>query len=152
MNKTLISCLVRAADGVIDPVKTKEKYDDALTSQSIEKLEEYEKKLINDTKIALDKFDADLKEYMDIRTSWDTRSAAAVNAIFGRYGSVSPNGSIVKPMLLSMASNLMLNEGSIKVGELKLAEQMIADYLSDNEGILFSIEKGKGGGVKLIAG
>lgn len=149
MNKVLISCIVRVA-GAIDSAATKRAYENALISSNVKKLSELDDRLTADMNKAIGKFDADLNTYTEARVAWDQKATPAVDAIFEQYGKASPNGTIPKPLLVSMAAQTLLREGQIQFADVKTAEEMIAAYISDNEGKLFTVAKGKDGGCKKV--
>lgn len=148
--KNLTKSIVRNADRTIDLDATRVKYDATLLANYTASVEAAEEKFSKEYTEGLAEFDNDIAIYAQERGVWDVLSAEYVDLQFDRVKNSLKGGLITKPTLISMAVSAMLNSGRIGFEQFKHAEAMVAAYLTDNKDILFTIEKGKEGGVRKI--
>ncbi len=149
-NKILVSCVSRDANGNVDLAASKAKYESILIAANVAKLSELDEKLAIATGEVLSKFDDDVNDYLKHRAAWDTLSADAVTYVFTTHATANKNGNVLKNTLVSMSAGHLLSEQKITLSDFKLAEVMIASYIDDNVGTLFTVHKGAGGGVGRI--
>jgi len=157
-NKALIKSIKRKSDGSIDEEATFVAYTEKLEANYLKSLERATAKLVTERDETLAAFEADLATYAATRGAWDAMSAEYVKACFDRFNDTVKGGCITKPVLISMCSGKMVEDGKIKITQMKMAGEMISAYLDDNsapvdeasEDTLFTIHKGEGGGFRRV--
>lgn len=150
MNKLLIKNIRRNADGTINAEATRTAYDAALLSSLAESLATAETKLKKEYTEALDAYQEDFNVYASERGTWDLMSKIYIDRVFDRYKGSVKGGCITKPTLISMCVTSMVAEGDCHFTQMKHVSEMIAAFISDNNGTLYTVEKGKDGGVRRI--
>lgn len=150
MNRSLSKSIVRDDSGNVDSEATRAAYDSHLLDVFTKAMTAAEVKLKKDYDDAIATFDTDLRTYVEQRSSWDLLSKEYIDAAFARFQHATAGGAITKPTLISMCAGNMLNDGKISFDRIKLAEEMVAAFIDDNNGTLYKIEKGKAGGVRRI--
>jgi hypothetical protein len=157
-NKALVKSIKRNTDGSIDEMATYLAYSEKLEASHAKSLERATKKLNEERDETLAAFETDLKTYAETRGAWDAMSAEYVNACFDRFNGTVKGGCITKPVIISMVSGRMVDDGKIKINQMKMAGEMISAYLDDcsapvdeaTDDTLFTIHKGEGGGFRRV--
>jgi len=157
-NRTLVKSIKRNPDGTINEEETFLAYTGLLERIYLKRLESARVKLAGERDESLVTFEKDLKVYAETRGAWDAMSAEYINACFDRFNAIVKGGCITKPVIISMVSGRMVENGDIKITQMKMAAEMISAYLDDNsapvdevtEDTLFTIHKGEGGGFRRV--
>lgn len=141
MNRLLSKSIVRDSSGNVDAAATRAAYDSNLLDTYIKNLSTAETKFKKDYDEAITIFDDELRNYCELRSRWDTLSREYVDAAFDRFQDA---GSITKSVLVALCTTGMVNDGKIEsFGDLRIAEEMVSLFINENNGSLYSIEKGK---------
>jgi hypothetical protein len=149
-NRFIAKSLVRMPDGTLDLDKTNQKYEALVLAAYDDELTAAEALAKKTHDANIEAFGTDLQEYLKTRAKWDEMSAKHINAAFARFAHTTKGGCIAKGVLINMTTAAMLAAAEIGILDVKKASEMVLSYIDDNKGVIFSIEAGSGGGVRLL--
>lgn len=151
MNKQIVKAIVRNNDGTINAEATQEAYVAALLDNFSKSMVETEIKLKKEYDTAIASFATDLTVYESERGVWDLRSKEYIDKVFEKYGASAKGGAITKPTLVNLCVTSMVQDGLVEFAQMKHVSEMVTSFIDDNDGLLYTVQRGRDGGVRRIS-